>query len=262
MTGQLGGWALGWMWLYSVKPARRRRWTVTAAEVAFREGDEVERIADWQLSSITGPASQMQVDRKGQVGWNGDSYTVYQRCLFPGQSLVECCPSLIHPTIYQSITFPGSKPVCDMPHFTVMLRSCATASLIFSEPTGCICLRKKNGTSNQHHFTVYHHIQAESGLTRQRDSPLYLLTWRKTLREVSEVSHTILKPLPQNLQTRQQQCESMDSKRQVKRMDWDNQKLNNASRGQLDRQEEMLLCLWGVSIGWSSLMLNTLDSLS
>lgn len=64
----LGGWDLVSMWLYSVKPARRGRWTLTAAEVATSGGDEVERIADWQLSSITCPTSQMQVDRKGHVG--------------------------------------------------------------------------------------------------------------------------------------------------------------------------------------------------
>lgn len=64
----LGGWDLVSMWLYSVKPARRRRWTLTAAEVASDRGDEVEQIADWQLSSITCPTSQMQVDRKGHVG--------------------------------------------------------------------------------------------------------------------------------------------------------------------------------------------------
>lgn len=105
----LGGWDLVSMWLYSVKPARKGRWTLATAEVASGEGDEVEQIADWQLSSITCPASQMQVDRKGLVGWNGVSYTVYWRCLFASQSLVECCLSLIHPTIYQSITFPGSS---------------------------------------------------------------------------------------------------------------------------------------------------------
>lgn len=105
----LGGWDLVSMWLYSVKPARGGRWTRTVAEVASGRGDEVERIADWQLSSITSPASQMQVDRKGHAGQNGDSYTVYRRCLFASQSLVECCLSLIHPAIYQSITLPGSS---------------------------------------------------------------------------------------------------------------------------------------------------------
>lgn len=38
------------------------------AEVAADRVDEVERIADWQLSSITCPTWQMQVDRKGDVG--------------------------------------------------------------------------------------------------------------------------------------------------------------------------------------------------
>ncbi len=36
------------------------------------------------------------------------------------------------------------KPRFDMLHLTVTLRSCGTASLIFSEPTGRICPRKKN----------------------------------------------------------------------------------------------------------------------
>lgn len=64
----LGGWDLDSMWLYSVKPARRGRWILTEAEVATGRVDEVEWIADWQLSSITCLTSQMQVDRKVDVG--------------------------------------------------------------------------------------------------------------------------------------------------------------------------------------------------
>lgn len=53
-----------------------RRWTSTVADVASDKDDEVRWIADWQLSSITRPASQMQVDRKGRVGQKCNSYTV------------------------------------------------------------------------------------------------------------------------------------------------------------------------------------------
>lgn len=65
--------------------------------------------ADWQLSSITLPTSQMQVDRKRWDGWTGHLYTVYLVCLHPCPSLVECCLSSNHPIIYQSITLPGSS---------------------------------------------------------------------------------------------------------------------------------------------------------
>lgn len=103
------GWDLDSKWLRSVRPARWGRWTLSAAEVAAGGGDEVERIADWQLSSITCPSSQMQVDGRGHVGWNGDPYTVYRGCLFASRSQVECCLSLIQPTIYQSVPLPGSS---------------------------------------------------------------------------------------------------------------------------------------------------------
>lgn len=59
-----GGWDLNSMWLYSVKPARSGRWTLTKAEVALDRVDEVERIADWQLPSITCNTSQ-------DAGWRG-----------------------------------------------------------------------------------------------------------------------------------------------------------------------------------------------
>lgn len=62
--------------------------------------------------------------------------------------------SVINPADHLSInSFSRVKLVCDMLHFTVMLRRCGTASFIFSEPTGCIlyiCLRKKNCKNVQH----------------------------------------------------------------------------------------------------------------
>lgn len=105
----LAGWGLVSMQLQSVKAARRGRWTHAVAEVGSGGGDEVARIADWQLSSITCPASQMQVDMEGHSGQDADSHTVYCGCLFAKQSLVHCCLSLIHPPIYQSITVRGSR---------------------------------------------------------------------------------------------------------------------------------------------------------
>lgn len=52
--------------------------------------------------------------------------------------------SVINPSDHLSINyFSRVKPVCDMLHFTVMLWRCGTASLIFSEPTGSIFLKKK-----------------------------------------------------------------------------------------------------------------------
>lgn len=169
----LGGWDLVSMWLYSVKPARKGRWTLTVAEVASGGGDEVERIADWQLSSITCPTSQMQVDRKGHVGLNGDSYTVYRGCLFASQSLVECCLPLIHPTIYQSIPFPGSSLYVTCSISQRCFRAVALLHWYFSEPTGCICLRKKT------------HIRVCT--QKQIITMTYLslrFWWRKTLRSL------------------------------------------------------------------------------
>lgn len=52
--------------------------------------------------------------------------------------------SVINPSGHLSINYSSRvKPVCDMLHFTAMLRSSGTASLIFSEPAGGICLKEK-----------------------------------------------------------------------------------------------------------------------
>lgn len=207
----LGGWDLVSMWLYSVTPARKGRWTLTAAEVASAKGDEVERIADWQLSSITCPASQMQVDRKGQAGWNGDSYTVYWRCLFASQSLVECCLSFIHPTIYQSIPFPGSSlyATCSIS------RRCygAVAALhwyFLSQQAAFAWGRKTTRLTN-----ITSHFSTTS---KQNHDLLDIVTslfvclngrklWEKFLKPF--LSHYL-----KNFETRQQKCERMDYKRQ------------------------------------------------
>lgn len=126
-----GGWDLDWMWLYSVKPARRGRWTLTETEVAMGRVDEVERIADWQLSSITCPTSQIQVDRKGDVGENGDSYTVYRRCLFASRPPAEYCLLLICLTIYQSILFQGQAHVWHAPFNSAITELCGCFIYVF-----------------------------------------------------------------------------------------------------------------------------------
>lgn len=91
--------------------------------------------------------------------------------------------SVINPSNHLSINpFSRVKPACDMLHFIVMLRSRGTALLIFSEPTGRICLRRKNckcptNIASQKNKTNHNHDLPENTI-----SLYFHLRWRKTLR--------------------------------------------------------------------------------
>ncbi len=83
--------------------------------------------------------------------------------------------SVINPADHISISsFSRVKPVCDMLHFTAMLRSCGTASLIFSEP---FAWGRK--TANVQH-TSRQSLQPKPN--HNHDLPFFTQRWRKTLR--------------------------------------------------------------------------------
>lgn len=66
--------------------------------------------------------------------------------------------SVINPSDHLSINFFSRvKSVCYILHLTAMLRRCDTASLIFSEPTGCIHPRKTNVQNTSHQKTKCNH---------------------------------------------------------------------------------------------------------
>lgn len=121
------------------------------------------------------PASQMQVDRKGQDGWNGNSYTVYQRCLLASHPLVECCLSLIQLTSINQLLFQGQACMWHASfHFDVPeLWHCVID--IFWANRLHLPEERKNCPSHKHHITAGQHIQAKPRVSKGYRSDWYLL---------------------------------------------------------------------------------------
>lgn len=146
--------------------------------------------------------------------------------------------SVINSSNHLSINyFSRVRPICDMLHFTAMLRSCGTASLIFSVPTGCICLRGKKVTHLTNIPSACHHNTEKSWLTRHCNRP-YLLKMEKNHLNLFSTYSQAPSIWMWRHGSRSVKVDYKSLGKSWDRIDWNGQKLNNASPGQLDRQEK------------------------